>query len=95
MIDMGSISSAVGSLKVAGDIAKGLISLNTMAEVQAKAIGCGHPLNWLRACQSEKKGIVRPDPCHGLRHTRRHPQYRHHENQERSAVGNSLRHPPV
>src|SRR5713226_5214842 len=38
MIDMGSIAAAVGSLKTAGEIAKGLISLNTMAEVQSKAI---------------------------------------------------------
>lgn len=38
MVDMGSITAAVGSLKVAGDIAMGLINLKTMAEVQAKAI---------------------------------------------------------
>lgn len=37
-MDMGSILAAVNSLKVAGDIAKGLISLKTMAEVQSKAI---------------------------------------------------------
>lgn len=37
-MDIAAISSAVTSLRVAGDIAKGLISLNTMAEVQAKAI---------------------------------------------------------
>lgn len=38
MIDMGSISAAVTSLKAAGDVAKGLIGLHTMAEVQSKAI---------------------------------------------------------
>jgi cell division protein FtsB len=37
-MDMGSIASAVSSLKAAGEIAKGLISLKTMAEVQSKAI---------------------------------------------------------
>jgi hypothetical protein len=37
-MDMGSITAAVGSLKAAGDIAKGLISLKTTTEVQAKAI---------------------------------------------------------
>jgi len=37
-MDISSIAAAVNSLKVAGDIAKGLISLNTMAEVQSKAI---------------------------------------------------------
>ena len=37
-MDIASIAGAVSSLKVAGDIAKGLISLNTMAEVQSKAI---------------------------------------------------------
>lgn len=37
-MDMGSISAAVGSLRVAGEIAMGLINLNTMAEVQAKAV---------------------------------------------------------
>jgi hypothetical protein len=37
-MDIASIVGAVNSLKVAGDIAKGLISLNTMAEVQSKAI---------------------------------------------------------
>ncbi|MDB6157768.1 MAG: hypothetical protein JWO04_1474 [Gammaproteobacteria bacterium] len=37
-MDMGSISAAVSSLKVAGDIARGLISLKTMTEVQSKAI---------------------------------------------------------
>jgi hypothetical protein len=35
---VGSITAAVGSLKAAGDIAKGLISLKTTTEVQAKAI---------------------------------------------------------
>lgn len=37
-MDMGSISAAVTSLRMAGDIAKGLISLKTMTEVQSKAI---------------------------------------------------------
>lgn len=37
-MDMGSISAAVTSLRIAGDIAKGLVSLHTMAEVQSKAI---------------------------------------------------------
>jgi hypothetical protein len=37
-MDLGSITAAVSSLKVAGDIAKGLISLKTASEVQAKAI---------------------------------------------------------
>jgi hypothetical protein len=38
MIDMGQIAAAVSSLKVAGDIAQGLMSLKTMSDVQAKAI---------------------------------------------------------
>jgi len=38
MIDMGSIAAATSSLRVAGEIAVGLINLKTMAEVQAKAI---------------------------------------------------------
>jgi hypothetical protein len=38
MIDMGSIAAAVSSLKGASDIAKGLLSLHTMTEVQSKAI---------------------------------------------------------
>lgn len=37
-MDMGSIAAAANSLKVAGDIAAGLISLKTVTEVQAKAI---------------------------------------------------------
>ena len=37
-MDLGQITSAVSSLKVAGDIAVGLINLKTMAEVQSKAI---------------------------------------------------------
>jgi len=37
-MDMGTIAAAANSLKVAGDIATGLISLKTMSEVQAKAI---------------------------------------------------------
>src|SRR5258708_31971744 len=37
-MDMGSIATAVNSLKVAGDIAVSLVNLKTMAEVQAKAI---------------------------------------------------------
>lgn len=37
-MDFGQIAGAVSSLKVAGDIAKGLMSLHTMAEVQSKAI---------------------------------------------------------
>lgn len=43
-MDMGSISAAVTSLKVAGDIAKGLVSLHTMAEVQSKAIELGQKI---------------------------------------------------
>jgi hypothetical protein len=38
MVDLGQIAAAVSSLKAAGDIAKGLLSLKTMAEVQSKAI---------------------------------------------------------
>ena len=38
MIDMGSIQAAIGSLKTAGDIAKGLIQLKTTAEIQSKII---------------------------------------------------------
>jgi Zn finger protein HypA/HybF involved in hydrogenase expression len=37
-MDFGSITAAVGSLKAAGEIAKGLIGLKSGAEVQAKAI---------------------------------------------------------
>lgn len=37
-MDIGSIAAAVNSLKVAGDIAKGLLSLHTAAEVQSKAV---------------------------------------------------------
>jgi hypothetical protein len=37
-MDMGSIAAAASSLKVAGDIAAGLINLKTTAEVQTKAI---------------------------------------------------------
>jgi hypothetical protein len=37
-MDFGSITAAVGSLKAAGEIAKGLIGLKSDAEVQAKAI---------------------------------------------------------
>jgi hypothetical protein len=37
-MDVGTISAAVTSLRVASDIAKGLISLHTMTEVQSKAI---------------------------------------------------------
>lgn len=37
-MDIASIGAAVTSLRAAGDIAKGLISLKTMAEVQSKAI---------------------------------------------------------
>ena len=37
-IDLGQIAAAVGSLKAAGDIAQGLISLKTMTEVQTIAI---------------------------------------------------------
>jgi len=37
-MDMGSITAAVGSLKAAGEIAKGLINLKTTTDVQAKAI---------------------------------------------------------
>lgn len=37
-MDMGSITAVVGSLKAAGDIVKGLVSLKTTTEVQAKAI---------------------------------------------------------
>jgi len=38
MVDMGSITAAVASLKAAGEIALGLVKLKTVAEVQAKAI---------------------------------------------------------
>jgi hypothetical protein len=38
MIDLQSIGIVVNTLKGAGDIAKGLLSLNTIAEVQSKAI---------------------------------------------------------
>lgn len=37
-MDIGSITAAVNSLRVAGDIAKGLINVHTAAEVQSKAI---------------------------------------------------------
>jgi hypothetical protein len=37
-MDLGQITAAVSSLKIAGEIAKGLIDLKTGAEVQAKAI---------------------------------------------------------
>jgi hypothetical protein len=37
-MDFAAIGAAVTSLRMAGDVAKGLISLNTMAEVQSKAI---------------------------------------------------------
>lgn len=37
-MDYQSITAAVTSLRLAGDIAKGLIHLNTMTEVQSKAI---------------------------------------------------------
>jgi hypothetical protein len=37
-MDLGSISAAFTSLKVAGDLAKGFMSLQTTAEVQTKAI---------------------------------------------------------
>jgi rubrerythrin len=37
-MDMGTIAAAASSLKVAGNIAAGLISLKTMADVQSKAI---------------------------------------------------------
>lgn len=37
-MDLTAVGAAVSSLRAAGDIAKGLISLHTMAEVQAKAI---------------------------------------------------------
>jgi hypothetical protein len=43
-MDMGSISAAVTSLRLAGDIAKGLISLKTTAEVQTKAIELGQQI---------------------------------------------------
>ncbi len=38
MIDMGSIQAAIGSLKAAGDIAKGMVDLKTAAEIQSKVI---------------------------------------------------------
>jgi hypothetical protein len=38
MIDVGQLAAAVGTLKAAGEIGKGLLSLHTMTEVQAKAI---------------------------------------------------------
>lgn len=37
-MDMGQIAAAATNLKIAGEIVQGLISLKTMAEVQAKAI---------------------------------------------------------
>ena len=37
-MDFGQIAAAVSSLKVAGEIAQGLMSLKTMAEVQSKAV---------------------------------------------------------
>jgi hypothetical protein len=37
-MDFGSIAAAVTSLKAAGDIASGLISIKTTAEVQSKAV---------------------------------------------------------
>lgn len=37
-MDIGSIAAAVASLKTAGDIAKSLLELRTLAEVQAKAM---------------------------------------------------------
>jgi len=37
-MDFAAIGAAVTSLRMAGDIAKGLVSLHTMAEVQGKAI---------------------------------------------------------
>ena len=37
-MDLASIGSAVSSLKVAADIARGLINLHTLTEVQSKAI---------------------------------------------------------
>lgn len=37
-MDVPTISAAVSSLKAAGDIAKGLLNLHTMTEVQGKAI---------------------------------------------------------
>jgi hypothetical protein len=43
-MDMGSITAAVGSLKVAGEIAHGLITLKTTTEVQAKAIELNHKI---------------------------------------------------
>lgn len=36
MVDMGSIAAAISSIKVAGDIAKGLVGLHTSTEVTAK-----------------------------------------------------------
>lgn len=38
MIDAGSIAALLGSLKTAGDIAKGLIELKSIAEIQGKVI---------------------------------------------------------
>jgi formate dehydrogenase maturation protein FdhE len=38
MIDIGSIQAAIGSLKTAGDIAKGLMDLKTTTEIQSKVI---------------------------------------------------------
>lgn len=38
MIDMASITAAIGSMKAAGDIAVGLVNLKTMSEVHAKAV---------------------------------------------------------
>ncbi len=38
MTYMGSIQAAIGSLKAAGDIAKGFMQLKTTAEIQSKVI---------------------------------------------------------
>jgi len=39
-MDMGSISAAVSSLKIAGEIAVGMMNLKTASEVQVKSFPC-------------------------------------------------------
>ena len=43
VMDLGSITAAFSSLRVAGDIAKGLINLHETVEIQAKAIELNLP----------------------------------------------------
>lgn len=65
-MDIGSIAAAVSSLKAASDIAKGLLSLHTAAEVQSKAlelnqalIDAQHQIFAANAAQSELIDRVR------------------------------------